>query len=388
MSTARPKAFYFFYYAAIACLVPFMSLYYQESGLTATQIGILSGIIPLITWFSSPFWGGIADARQRHRTVLLLTIAGMWASVLVLFFARSFAGFLVTVIIYAFFGGPIVSLVDNAVMSILGTNKSGYGRVRLWGSLGWGLAAILLGPVLERAGLDWAFYGFLGFMAINFVVSTRLPMNINVSARQAYSAGLGVLARNGRFLLLLLTALVFGATLGVLLSYQFLYLEDLGASRSLMAWSLTVTTLSEIPFWFISAGLMRRFGTSKMIAAAMAVATVRNLAMGAMVNPWLVLPISLLHGPSFAVIWAAGVADADQAAPPGLGATAQGLFAGMMFGLGSALGGFLGGPLSEIIGFAALFTALGWMSFGMLIIFVVARLVPRRARNSARRSKV
>src|SRR5688572_27943070 len=103
MSTARPKAFYFFYYAAIACLVPFMSLYYQESGLTATQIGILSGIIPLITWFSSPFWGGIADARQRHRTVLLLTIAGMWASVLVLFFARSFAGFLVTVIIYAFF---------------------------------------------------------------------------------------------------------------------------------------------------------------------------------------------------------------------------------------------------------------------------------------------
>ena len=29
--------------------------------------------------------------------------------------------------------------------------------------------------------------------------------------------------------------------------------------------------------------------------------------------PWLALPINLIHGPSFAVLWAAGVADADSA---------------------------------------------------------------------------
>src|SRR5690606_2392612 len=147
MSTSRPKAVYFFYFAALAALVPYMSLYYQENGLTPTQIGILSGLIPLGTWISSPFWGGIADARQRHRAVLLLTIAGLWASVLVLFFAGSFTGFLVAILAYAFFVGPIVPLVDNAVMSILGKDKSGYGRVRLWGSLGWGMAATLLGPI-------------------------------------------------------------------------------------------------------------------------------------------------------------------------------------------------------------------------------------------------
>lgn len=385
MSTSRPKAVYFFYFAALAALVPYMSLYYQDNGLTPTQIGILSGLIPLGTWISSPFWSGIADARQRHRAVLLLTIAGLWVSVLVLFFAGSFTGFLVSILAYSFFVGPIVPLVDNAVMSILGKNKSGYGRVRLWGSLGWGISATLLGPVLERAGLDWAFYGFLAFMAINFIASARLPINIATTTRQAYSAGIGVLVRNGRFLLLLMAALVFGITIGVLISYQFLFLEELGASRSLMAWSLTVITLSEIPFWFISSWLLRRFGTSKMIAFALAAATIRNLATGAMTNPWLILPISLFHGPSFAVLYSAGVADADDAAPAGLGATAQGLFSGMLSGLGAALGGFLGGPLSEIIGFAALFTALGWMSLGMLVIFVGARVLPRRARQYAGR---
>ena len=374
MSTARPKAVYYFYYAALACLVPFMSLYYQEQGMSPAQIGLLAGIIPLVSWGSAPLWGGIADARQRHRAVLLLGIAGIWLAVVGLFFADTFPEMLLSVVAYAFFIGPIVPLVDNAVLSLLGDNRAGYGRVRLWGSLGWASAATLIGLVLERAGLDWAFYGFLALMAINFVISARLPLGAVVGARQAYRSGLGVLARNGRFVLLLLTSVVFGITMGILLSYQVLYLEELGASRTLMALASTVGTVSEIPFWFISANLLRRFGSARMIAAALLVATGRNLAMAAMQNPMWVLPISLLHGPSFAVLWSAGVADADAAAPPGLGATAQGLFAGMMFGLGSALGGFMGGPVAAAIGYERLFTLLGLLTAGMLLLFVAVRL--------------
>ncbi len=378
MSSFRPQAVYFFYYAGLACLAPFMSLYYLERGMSGAQIGVLSGVIPLVTWLSSPFWSGIADARSRHRAVLLLNIGGLWVAVVALYFATSFTTLLVTVIAYAFFTGPLVPLMDNAVMALLGDDKSGYGRLRLWGSVGWGLAALALGPVLERAGLAWSFYGFLFFIAIYFVVAAGLPMKIVAGTREAYSAGLGVLLRNGRFMLVLLVSLVFGITLGVQLSYQFLFLEELGAGRALMSYSLVATTISEVPFWFISSILLRRFGTSRMIVLALVATVIRNLALGAMTVPWWVLPISLLHGPSFTLLWAAGVADADAAAPPGLGATAQGLFSGMMFGLGSALGGFLGGPAYEAIGFARLFSILGWLALAMLVVFVAVRLLPRR----------
>ena len=378
MSTTHPKAVYALYYGAMACLVPYMTLYYQQKGLNGVQIGVLASIIPLITLASSPFWSGIGDATRRHRAVLLLTIAGLWAAVLLLYFVSGFPAMLAAVVLYAVFVGPIAPLVDNAVMALLGERRAEYGRVRVWGAFGWGGAALILGPMLQRAGLAWAFYGFLFFMALCFVAAARLPMDVP-AARAAYRAGLGRLLKNGRFLLLLFVSLVYGVGLGALLIYQFLYLSEMGASRTLMSLTLTAATLSEVPFWFLSGPLIARFGPNKLIAFGLLMGVVRLFALALMGAPWLALPISMLHGPSFAVLWAAGVADADTAAPAGLGATAQGLFAGAMNGLGSALGGFFGGLAWEAIGFESLFTVLGWLMVGALLVFVSARMV-RRAR--------
>lgn len=381
MSYLRPKTVYFFYYAALACLYPFMTLYYQERGMTATQIGILSGVVPLVTWLSAPLWGGLADARNRHRAVLLLAVGGLWIAAAAMSFATTFIALLATVIAYAVFNGPIVPMVDNAVMALLGDRKADYSRVRVWGGYSWGLAALALAPMLERAGLQWAFYGFLFFMAINFVASARLPMNVVEGARHAYTAGLGILLRNGRFLLLLLVALVFGISMGGQFSYMFLYVDELGGSRALMALSVTASTVGEIPFWYLGGWLLRRVGTKWMIVLALAVTAVRNFWLGVMGAPWLVLPITALEGLSFAVLFSAGVSDVDAAAPSGLGATAQGLFSGMMLGLGSALGGFIGGPIGAAAGYAQFFTLLGWLSLATLIVFVAARSLSQTRRT-------
>ena len=77
-----PKAAYFFYYAATASLLPFIALYYAQVGLSASQIGLLSGILPLVTLVSAPLWGGFADATRRHHVLLLFAIGGTIAAVL------------------------------------------------------------------------------------------------------------------------------------------------------------------------------------------------------------------------------------------------------------------------------------------------------------------
>lgn len=328
---------------------------------------------------SAPLWGGLADARQRHRFSLLLAIAGTWAAVLGISLAASFHELLFLVVIYAFFVAPIIPLMDNSVLILLGGRKAEYGKLRVWGSVGWAMAATLLGPVLQRAGLSWAFYSFLLFLFIAFVVAWRMPL-LSTTAQQAYRTGLKMLLTSPRFLLLLAVALVYGASLSVFLNYLFLYMETLNASRTLMALSLVTATISELPLWYVTHRLIRRWGTNRMLAIAVVAMCIRAFAYTLIAAPWLVLPINLLHGLSFALLWSAGVAAADAIAPPGLGATAQGLFAGIMMGLGAALGGFAGGVLYDNIGPVALFQATGGMLLVALLLLVAIRLVPRRHR--------
>jgi len=373
----RPKAFYFLYFAAAASLRPFLSLYYQSLGMTGRQIGVLTGVVPLVMMVSAPLWGGLADVTHRHRLSLLLAISGTWTAVLGLSQPVTFSGLLLWVVVYAFFIAAIIPLMDNSVLTLLGAHKAEYGRLRVWGSVGWAVAATLLGPVLQRAGLSWAFYSFLLFMFVTFIVAWQMPV-LQGAAGQSYRTGLKMLLATPRFLLLLAVALVYGASLSVYLNYLFLYLETLNASRTLMALSLTTATISELPLWYVTHRLIHRWGVNRMLAIALLAMCIRAFAYALITVPWLVLPINLLHGVSFALLWAAGVASADAIAPPGLGATAQGLFAGTVLGLGASLGAFAGGALYDSIGPVALFQATGVMLVAALLLFAIVRLMPRR----------
>ncbi len=65
------KVFYFCYYAAAACLMPYLVLYYRQIGLSGGQIGLLAGIGPLVTLVAAPLWGGWADATRAVSTSVI-----------------------------------------------------------------------------------------------------------------------------------------------------------------------------------------------------------------------------------------------------------------------------------------------------------------------------
>ena len=54
-------------------LMPYVALYYQSIGLTGAQIGLLTGLAPLITLVGAPIWTGIADATHHYKLVLNLS---------------------------------------------------------------------------------------------------------------------------------------------------------------------------------------------------------------------------------------------------------------------------------------------------------------------------
>lgn len=355
----RAKAFYFVYFAAAAALSPFLTIYYESLGLSGSQIGLLTGLVPVVTLFASGLWGAISDATRRYRAVLLVAISGVWLSVVAMLQVNTLAGLLPIVLLFAFFGAPISPVIDSSILATLGDRRSDYGRVRAWGSIGWGVSAFLMGPLLQRAGLEWAFYVYLGLMLVVLAFSWVLPV-VGTERDGSFRSGLRRLLSNPGFLSLLGVAFVFGMTQAMVLGYLFLHLQGMGAGETLMSWSLVATVLTEIPLLFLAGRIINKFGVRTIILAALLLTAIRAFLLSLMPVAWWVLPINLLlTGPTFATFWAAGVDEAQRLAPPGLGATAQGALAGAMFGLGSGLGGLVGGVVYQQYGTAVLFQLAG-----------------------------
>ncbi|MEJ5198900.1 MAG: major facilitator superfamily domain-containing protein 6, partial [Anaerolineae bacterium] len=345
----RPKASYFFYFAALSCLMPFMVLYYARNGLSASQIGLLAGALPLVTLVSAPLWGGLADATGRHRALVALAIGGSMAAVFGLWQLPGLRWLILFVILNAFCLAPVIPLIDNTVVSMLGERRTLYGRQRLWGAIGWGAVAPVAGWLIDRAGMAAAFGGYILLMAGCLLAVIGLPVG-RTKVGGTYWRGVRRLLGNRQWVIFLVGILIGGLVMSVEMSFLFLYLERLGASKLLMGICLTVSTISELPVWFGANRLIERLGTRNVLVLSLLACAAQGFGYGLMTDPLAALPIQLLHGLAFSASWAAGVAYSGAIAPPGMGATAQGVFSGVSFGLRAALGTFLGGALFDLIG--------------------------------------
>jgi MFS transporter, PPP family, 3-phenylpropionic acid transporter len=369
-----PSIYYFLYYGAISILFPFLALFYQSQGLTGGQIGLLAAISPIISFFGAPLWTGVADATRRHKLVTMLSTLGVVIITFIFPLVASFSGLLLMICLYALFNAPTGSLVDSAVLALLGDRKERYGRIRLWGTVGYGIVAPFAGSLIGRLGLKWAFWGYAILMLGGLLVITRIPFRQKAS-NGSFRGGMRVLFANQSWMLFLVMVFIAGIGMATINNYLFVYMQSLGASKTLMGFALTVSTLSEIPAMFFSDRLLGRFGARGMLVIAMATIGLRLVCYSLTTQPWIVLVIQLCHGLTFAAIYTAGVHFAGQIAPPGMQATTQGMFGGTLMGFGSAAGGLLGGLLLDRFSPGGMYAIAGMLVLAGLIAFL---LVERR----------
>lgn len=366
-----PKLAYFTYFAGMGSVMPYLVLYYAQIGLTGQEIGLLTGIAPLVTLFAAPLWGGLADVTQRYRGMLLVAIGGYMLAIALLAFTTHFLWLAPLVVLYAFCSAPIIPLVDNAVLNTLGERQAEYGKQRLWGSVGWGVSATVMGMVVQRLGLVWGFYGALLLLASHGLIVNRLQVS-HLRMGGNYWQGLRLLLMNRTWVVLLITLFINGIGASFTNNFLFLYLKTLHASEQLMGFGLGIASISELPAFFFADQLLRRWGARGLLMAALLAQVIRMFAYAVMPAPEFILLINLLHGLTFSAMWVAAVAYANQHTPPGLGATVQGLLSVFSMSLGGIIGAILGGTLFDQIGPAAMFGWAGVAAVGGLCFFAVA----------------
>ena len=374
MKKTIPFAFNFVYFAAFASLMPFIVLYYQELDFSGAQISLLTGLPPLVTLFFSPFWTNLADSTGRHKQIMSAGIITTMAVAALFPFLQSFALVLLFILSLNIFIAPLTSFADSATMTMLAGEKEMYGRIRLGGTLGWGLAAPVAGALIKVYGLDVTFWICASMLLIGLFVSQGFSFSKHEPT--VAKGGILELLSKRHWILFLILAFFGGIAFASTAAFFSPYMIELGGDEFHVGIALLVATLTEIPVFFFGDRLLKKFGSKGLLFLALLITGVRSLLFAVSNAPIFAILAQLLNGFTFPAMWIAGVSYADENAPDGLKSTAQGLFGAMTFGFGSAVGGLIGGILLEGRGGRALF-----MVYGLIVLLGIGviMLMEKRA---------
>ena len=353
--------FFFAYYGYVGVFSPYASLYFADRGLSATQIGILMSLMQVMRIFGPNLWGWVADQSQRRVLVLRLTSIVAALSFCGMFVGQTFLFFfalMVTVNLFTSAQGPIS---EALMLSSMRGDLTHYGRVRLWGSVGFIVLVTLSGYALDWQGIE--LMPWIALLMLVMVTSVTFSLHEEPASQhtQQPNSVRELLSRKSVLSFFASTFLMIAAHSSLYVYYS-LYLSDIGYSKTVIGlmWSLGV--IAEILFFFYQAPLFRRFGVRKLMLFSLAIAVIRFLMIGWGAQSLSVLLFAqVLHAATFGVHHSASVATLQRWFAGPLQARGQALYISISYGLGGTVGGLL---LSAC-----------WDTFGARWVYVLAAIM-------------
>lgn len=332
---------------------------------------MLNAIMPGVATMAPFLWTALADAtRQGDRIFLWNTWLSM-TTVLFLPIARRVVPAALAIFCLAMFRTPLIPLANSMAFRVLRNRSHGYAGIRLWGTVGYILAAVGIGAVMDRVGLRVGMYGAALAMLACGWVAWRGRSRGRVQLAPASVREIIESVRNRRFALLVIATALAWTSYGPYGTFYTIHLASLGLSRAFAgaAWALAAT--SELVIMLLWPRMCQWAGPRTWLFFALAAHPFRWMLSSLAQDPWLLLAIQLTHAFTFGVFYLAAVLEVERMAPEGLRATAQGVFASVTFGIGGVVGNTLGGLLYEPIGMTALYVGSAVVSGSGLLVYAV-----------------
>ncbi|XP_023215518.1 major facilitator superfamily domain-containing protein 6-like [Centruroides sculpturatus] len=330
---------------------------------------------------------------------------------------------LLLIVLGEFFSAPAITLADSATLCFLGENIDNYGKQRMFGSLGWGLAMFFVGIALDQSKVfpyhpcephgrernyTICFATFSVLMGCAFISATQfrfdyesveenIPMGavktqiatnepiktedgtapakseVFAQTTQHLSEWLDVLRTFAtiRYAAFLYVTWFMGFGIGLVFTFLFWHLQDLGGTPTLFGVASVINHVSEIFAYFFSFKFIKQIGHTKVLCIGLFGNICRFLYISWLTDPWWVLPFEFIQGITHAAVWAACCSYITQATPSKLRSSAQGVLQGIHHGLGKGCGAIIGGLFVNSFGTRVTFRGYGFACLIVLFLFIL-----------------
>ena len=191
----RLSSFYFFYFALVGALNPYLSLYLTDIGFNAQAIGFVSGVLMGTKIVAPNLWGWLCD-RTGHR--LRIIALGSFTAMMCfggLLYWQTLTPILLITFLYSFFWNAVLSQFDTVTIQYLHEDSHRYSQIRVWGSLGFIIAVVALGWLFDYVSIQYLIPICWGMLLLIWFSTLTIKEPVNRYHHQHYGHWLSLLKK-------------------------------------------------------------------------------------------------------------------------------------------------------------------------------------------------
>lgn len=364
----RLSGFYWFYFASLGVVVPYWSLYLQSLAFDAKEISELMAILMGTKIIAPYIWSWIADHTGHCMKIIRL---GSVVSVIMfagVFLHSSFWWLALVMLLFSFFWNATLPQFEANTMNFLGDDTQKYSVVRLWGSLGFVVAVIVIGSLLDDVGYQLVPISIF-VLYIFITVFSFMVKDAKHEASSAQHGSIFTTLKEPHIIALLLICFLMQMSHGPYYTFYSIYLKQFAYSSTMLGWLWALGVMSEIVLFLFMQRLMPKYGPRLLMITALLLTSIRWLIIGFFVEDLSMVIISqCLHAASFGLYHAVAIELFHRNFKGKLQGRGQALYSAVSFGAGGAIGALISGAYWEVYSPQIIFSVAALVSFIALLI--------------------
>ena len=353
-------------------MASYFSIYLDQLGFTKTMIGTVTSVSGFAAMMLQPVGGALVDrSADRRRTLqaLILITAVLYPLLLL---NRSFLYILILYSVYFVFRRLQPAINTAITVEYAEENHRDFGPIRMMGAVGYTLMMALVSVVAGTGnGVVKTFALYSAVCLGNVLLLCWLPpMPGHNRARESRVSPL-ILLHNRSVLLLILFHALLSIANGLGQTYFAIFVtDDMGADRTLFGLMVSLGSLLEIPFLFLSDRIIRRLGARRTLLLLGVLTAVRwgNAYFAAGAGQLFITQglnfVSILEGVVITILISRQVRPEVKTTTLALVAMIQGV-------VGTLISSMAGGILADRFGIRPLFLVSACFALGTAAVFTV-----------------